>query len=186
MSNLLPPNATRQEHAIDDTVERIGSIDVPARDLWSADSCQADLLPWLAWAFGCDEWDSGWSEEAKRNTIRESISVQRKKGSVWSIKRAIALAGYGDSELIEGNGANFYDGANTYNGYIAHGDATQWAKYRFVLERPISNSQAEQVRRILDYTAPARCELIELIFVEAANLYNGLITYDGTYNHGVA
>lgn len=186
MSNLLPPNATSQEQSIDDAIARIGSVPVLMRDLWNADTCPADLLPWLAWAFGCDEWDTGWSEEAKRNTIRESIAVQRKKGSVWSIKRAIALAGYGDSELVEGNSANFYDGTETYNGYILHGDSAQWAKYRFILERPISNEQADQVRRILDYTAPARCELIELVFVEAANLYNGLITYDGTYNYGVA
>lgn len=186
MSNLLPPNASDQEHAVDDATARIGSIQVLARELWNADDCPSSLLPWLAWAFGCDEWDAGWSDEAKRNTIRESIAVQRKKGSIWSIKRAIQLAGFGDSVLIEGDGDVKYDGSYDHDGLTTYGDATEWAKYRFVLSRPISNQQAEQVRRILDQTAPARCLLVELVFVEAANLYDGTINYDGIYNHGVA
>lgn len=112
--------------------------------------------------------------------------IQRRKGTVWSIKRTIAAAGYGDAVLIEGNSNNFYNNAFTHSGLKKYGDPSEWARYRFVLSRPISNAQADQVRRILESTAPARCHLIELIFSEAANLYNGAITYSGAYNHGVA
>ena len=184
--SLLPPNATTQEQALEGATARLGDVPAPLRDVWHPDSCPAQLLPWLAWAFGVDEWDAGWSEEAKRNTIRNAVRIQRRKGSVWSIKRAIADAGYGDSQLIEGNSSHFYNGVDKYNGMTTHGDATEWARYRFVLSRPITNDQAAQVRRILDYVAPARCHLIEMIFTETANLYNGAITYNGAYNHGVA
>lgn len=188
MSNqtLLPPNATDQEIALDLSTSRVGDVPVPIRDLWNPDSCPNNLLPWLAWAFGVDEWDANWSDEAKRNIIRDAVAVQRKKGSVWAIKQVIANAGYGDSTLLEGNSSIKYDGTKTHNGIYKYGDSTEWARYRFFLTRPITNAQAEQIRRILDYTAPARCHLIEMIFTEANNIYNGAITYNGAYNHGVA
>lgn len=184
--HLLPPNATSQEVALDGATARLGDVPAPLRDVWNPETCPAHMLPWLAWAFGVDEWDSDWSDDAKRQTIRDAVMIQRRKGTVWAIKRVVAAAGYGDSLLLEGNSNHFYNGADYHNGLITHGDPTEWARYRFILTRPISNDQAAQVRRILESTAPARCHLIELIFTEAANLYNGAITYNGAYNHGVA
>jgi hypothetical protein len=112
--------------------------------------------------------------------------VHRIKGTVASIRRAIAAAGYGDSQLIEGDSATFHDDTYDHDGSRTYGDPTGWARYRFVLTRPISNPQAAQVRRLLGRVAPARCELIELVFTEASNLYNGAIVHDGLYNHGIA
>ena len=183
---LLPPNASAQEYALEGATARLGEVPAPLRNVWNPDTCPASMLPWLAWAFGVDEWDSAWSEDAKRQTIRDAVMIQRRKGTVWSIKRAIAAAGFGDSQLIEGNSNHFYNGADQHKGLFTYGDATEWARYRFVLTRPISNTQADQIRRLLESTAPARCHLIEMIFTEAANLYNGAITYNGAYNHGVA
>ena len=51
---------------------------------------------------------------------------------------------------------------------------------------PISLADAARVRGVLDATAPARCHLRALNFETAANLYNGAITHDGAYTHGVA
>lgn len=183
---LLPNNATTQEIALDDATARLSDIPTPVRDVWNPDTCPAGLLPWLAWAFGVDEWDSRWSDEAKRNTIKTAVMVQRRKGSVWSIKQAIVSAGYGDATLSEGDSLYFYNGTITHNGEHIYGDPSEWAKYRFNLARPITNAQADQVRRILSFTAPARCKLVELIFIQAANIYDGTITYNGAYNHGVA
>lgn len=183
-NTLLPPNATAQELALEGATAR--DVPTPIRDVWDPDTCPASMLPWLAWAFGVDEWDPVWSDEAKRNVIRNSVEVQRRKGSIWSIKRVIADAGYGDSELIEGDSTVFYDGEHVHEGFVTHGAPNQWPLYRFRLQRPITNAQADQVRRILDQTAPVRCHLVDLIFTEANNIYNGAITYNGDYNHGVA
>lgn len=184
--SLLPSTATDQERAIDLATGRISAVPVPIRELWNADTCPSDKLAWLAWAWGVDEWSDSWPDESKRTTIRDALEVQKRKGSVWSIRRVMANAGYGQVEIVEGLYANLYNGVASYNGFITHGDPTQWATYRIVLERPISNAQAAQVRRILETTAPARSKLIEFVFVEASNLYNNTIRYDGTYNHGTA
>ncbi len=159
---------------------------VPIVETWNPDDCPSGLLPWLAWAFSVDEWDENWSDEAKRNTIRDSVLVHKRKGSIWSIRRVLQNAGYGSATILEGLYGRLYDGSATHNGFITHGDPTEWARYRLQLDRPITNAQAEQVRRILTFTAPARCHLQEFVYTEANNIYNGAITYNGTFNHGTA
>lgn len=183
---LLPANATPQERALEGATARVRDVPVPIRELWNADTCPADKLGFLAWAFGVDEWDPAWTEEAKRATIRDAVMVQSRKGSVWSIRRVLANAGYGEAELIEGLFGQRYDGTFNHDGSHKYGSFTDWATYRAVLERPISNKQAAQVRRILEITAPARCQLLEFVFTLATALYNGVIYYNGEYNHGTA
>jgi phage tail P2-like protein len=184
--HLLPPNATPQERALSVATARMGAVPVPITALWNPDTCPSDHLAFLAWAFGVDEWDAGWSEEAKRNTIREAVTVQSRKGTVWSVRRALMNAGYGAAQLIEGDYTRLHNGATEYDGSGAYADPFKWAMYSCVLERSISNAQAAQVRRLLNLTAPARCQLVALDFTLAANIYNGAARYDGAYNHGTA
>lgn len=184
---LLPANATTAELAMEQTTARIADPNARAiHTQWDPWACPAALLPWLAWAYNVDEWDAGWPEEFQRQTIADSIELHRIKGTLSSIRRVIRNAGHGDASIIEGLSDVRYDGSQTYNGFITHGDASAWAKYRIVLSRPMTNAQAQQVRRILSFTAPARCLLEELVFTEANNIYNGAVTYNGSYNHGTA
>ncbi len=184
--SLLPVSATEQERALALAIARVSDVPVVARKLWSAEDCPADKLAWLAWAFGVDEWDDSWSEDSKRQTIRDALAVQKRKGTVWSIRRVLENAGYGSAQLIEGLYGRLYDGSAKFNGFETYGDSTQWATYRAILDRPMTNKQAQQVRRILEVTAPARCHLIELNYIAAQNTYNGAIRYDGTFNYGTA
>lgn len=184
--DLLPSSAATSERAMSLAVARVRDVPTPARELWSADNCPADKLAWLAWAFGVDEWSDDWSEDAKRTTIREAVSVQKRKGTVWSIRRVLANAGYGDSTLVEGLYSYKYNGTQVYDGSITHGDQSRWATYRAILERPMTNKQAQQVRRLLETTAPARCHLLELNYNAVTNSYNGAIRYDGAFNYGAA
>jgi len=87
--DLLPPNATPQERALANTVARVSAIPVLLRDLWSANTCPAALLPWLAWGMSVDEWDSSWTEQQKRNVIASSVEIHRKKGTIGAVKRII-------------------------------------------------------------------------------------------------
>ena len=85
MSSLLPPNATTAERALERAItEAVGSIPVPVRELWHADTCPAPLLPWLAAALSVDVWDAAWPEQAKRDAIRASFLVHRHKGTAQS------------------------------------------------------------------------------------------------------
>lgn len=100
MSSLLPPNATPQEHALDDATARIGAVPTPIRDLWNPDTCPADLLPWLAWALSLDSWQPYWPEKVKRQRIRKAVEIARRKGTAKSVRDVVASFG-GDMSLKE-------------------------------------------------------------------------------------
>ena len=152
-------------------VSRLSDVPVLVRNVWNSQTCPANVLPWLAWALAVNEWDSNWPEETQRAVIAASAAVHRIKGTVASIKQALAVAGYPGAVVIEGAG-----GALGQN----------WAMYRVQLPTPISVSQAAQVRRILANTAPARCELEALEFQQVAATYDGTIAHhDGTFTYGV-
>jgi phage tail P2-like protein len=182
---LLPINASQAETALARAVARVSDVPLPLRDIWNAETCPADMLDLLAWSYSVDEWDAGWSDDAKRATIRDSLLVQRRKGSVWSVRRALTNAGYPDAVIDESRFAIRYDGLRRYDGQQNYQPADlQWATYRVTIPVPISISQSHQVRRILESVAPARCQLIEFVFIQAANLYDGKINFNGTFSYG--
>lgn len=94
MPSLLPNNATTFEDSLDGAVSRISDVPTPAREVWNADTCAADLLPWLAWAFSVDFWDATWSDAQKRASIKSAVTVQRYKGTIGSVKEALSALGY--------------------------------------------------------------------------------------------
>lgn len=159
---LLPPNATAAEHRLEQATARLGELPTPLRDLWNADTCPAHLLPWLAWALQVDIWDNSWSDDAQRAVIRGAITVHRRKGTPWAIKRALANAGYGDAILSEGFSSANYNGSTLHDGSRLYVGDSDWSKYRLLMERPISSEQAEQIRRMLALVAPARCHLVDI------------------------
>lgn len=185
MSNsLLPSNATPFERALEGAAARISDVPLPIRDVWNVQSCPSALLPWLAWAFDVEEWDSGWPDAVQRAVIAASVAVHKIKGTPASIKQALAVAGYPGAQIIEGVGAWNLDGSQVLNGSEFLGDPNKWAWYRVVLAQPIANSQVQQVLRILANTAPARCYLEALDFTQAAFILNGGVSLNGTYNLG--
>jgi len=193
VASLLPSNASTAERATEQAAARLGAVPLPLREVTDPDACPPALLPWLAWSWGIDEWDDGWSEDVKRESVRKAYAIHAHKGSVQSIREVLASAGYGDAVIIEGLHAGPYGGVITHSGVIAYnGDMyygrarTHWAMYRVYLSRPITIAQAAQVRRMLAVTAPVRCSLEGLHYTEALSLYDNRIRYDGAYTHGVA
>lgn len=94
MSDLLPWNATPQERALAEAIARISDVDVSGiRAVWNPETCPVNLLPWLAWAFSVDEWSADWSDQQKRDTVRNAIAVQRKKGTIGAVRDALAALG---------------------------------------------------------------------------------------------
>ena len=189
--SLLPPNATPLEKAVEQSTKRLAGPDMTEAaeaigDLWQADRVPRDLLPWLAWTLSVDEWDDAWSDNQKRDTIRESIAVHKQKGTVASVRRVLRAAGYGECDIVEGLDAQHYDGAIKYDGTYYHGQNDEhWAMYRVYVKWPVSAAQASVIRQLLDLTAPARCRL-EGLHYGIPHPYDGTIKYDGTFTHGVA
>ncbi|KAB0476530.1 phage tail protein I [Vibrio chagasii] len=86
--SLLPPNASKHEKDVEAVISP--PLSFPNRDLWNPDKCPEHLLPHLAWALSVDNWDSSWPVERKRQVIKDSIFIQRKKGTREAIERVVS------------------------------------------------------------------------------------------------
>ena len=90
----LPPNTTALERAIAVACAELVNVPVPLRDLWNADRCPVNLLPFLAWACSVDRWDDAWPESTKRGTIKASYFIHKHKGTIAAVRRVVESLGY--------------------------------------------------------------------------------------------
>lgn len=94
MMELLPPNSTALERAVDALAAlRMGEIDVPLRDLWNAETCPEELLAWLAWGLSIDSWSPDWPLNIRRARVASAIAVQRRKGTAQSVDDVVTSFG---------------------------------------------------------------------------------------------
>lgn len=183
---LLPPNRTPLELALAGTSPLELDTD-GLRHLWTAMLCLAPLLPWLSWTLSVEAWQDAKSDDAKRALILNSIEIHRHKGTPWAIRLLIRSLGFGEVDIIERVGGRIHNGTIRRDGVYPHASlATSWATYMVALERPITNAQAERLRKLLPSVAPARCHLVALRYAAVANSHNGATRRDGAYNHGSA
>ncbi|KAB0463970.1 phage tail P2-like protein [Pseudomonas tolaasii NCPPB 2192] len=91
---LLPGNSTPLERQAAQALAQIQHVPIPLRQLCNADTCPVDLLPYLAWAFSVDRWDSKWTEAAKRAAIRSSHYIHSRKGTIGALRRVVEPLGY--------------------------------------------------------------------------------------------
>ncbi len=92
---LLPPAAKPLERALAQACAAAEDIQMLIGDLWSPADCPSELLPWLAWAMGVEEWDGRWSDEQKRAAIAASIPIKRYRGTIGAVRRALDALGFG-------------------------------------------------------------------------------------------
>ncbi|ANF87748.1 Tail protein I [Pseudomonas antarctica] len=91
---LLPGNSTPLERQAAQALAQIQYVPIPLRQLCNPDTCPVDLLPYLAWAFSVDRWDSKWTEAAKRAAIRSSHYIHSRKGTIGALRRVVEPLGY--------------------------------------------------------------------------------------------
>jgi len=91
---LLPIGSSALEVAAAAALASLGDMPVPLRALWNPRTCPVALLPYLAWAWSVDRWDSGWSEATKRDVVAASQYVHRHKGTIGAIRRVVEPLGY--------------------------------------------------------------------------------------------
>lgn len=68
--------------------------EIPLRALYNPDTCQTHLLPWLAWNWSVDRWDTRWTEAVKRSAIRSAFYVHAHKGTIGALRRVVEPLGY--------------------------------------------------------------------------------------------
>lgn len=91
---LLPTGSSALEVAAAEALASISTMNVPLRQLWNPQTCPLALLPYLAWAWSVDRWDSGWSESTKRDVVVAARYVHRHKGTIGAIRRVVEPLGY--------------------------------------------------------------------------------------------
>ena len=91
---LLPGNDTPLERNEAQALAQIQRVPIPLRQLCNPNTCPVDLLPYLAWAFSVDRWDSKWTEAAKRAAIRSSHYIHSRKGTIGALRRVVEPLGY--------------------------------------------------------------------------------------------
>jgi len=136
---------------------------------------------------GIEGWNLAETPAQQRRLIKDSIAMHRLKGTPAALHALVQRLGFGRIAIQEGIGKLNYDGAYKYNGNMVYGDPHAWPIYRVVLlDRAITNEQAELLRRALAAYAPARCLLAALDYQSVPIRYNANAVFDGQYNHGSA
>jgi phage tail P2-like protein len=92
--SLLPGNANQLEHLAAKALAQIERTPIPLRQLWNPMECPVELLPYLAWAFSVDRWDSRWTEATKRAAIRSAYYIHSRKGTIGALRRVVEPLGY--------------------------------------------------------------------------------------------
>lgn len=95
-SRLLPTGSSPLEVAAAKACAEIEKTPVSIRELWNPDTCPANLLPWLAWAFSVDRWmksgrkrqNAPLSAMPISSTVIKALSAQ---SGVWWSRSAISL-----------------------------------------------------------------------------------------------
>lgn len=101
IKSLLPPNATALLKDLEKVVAK--SLDLETLNCFVNNPNEApeNILPWLAWAVSADDWDDSWSEEIRRNVIKASIEVHKKKGTIGALKKALEAFNYTNVKVEE-------------------------------------------------------------------------------------
>lgn len=172
MNSLLPHNATPQEIALELTTARVGAVDVPTKAIWNPDTCPADVLPWLAWAFSVDQWDATWTVAQKRAVVAASINVHKRKGTPGAVKAAVGA---------------IFTGANVVEPWD---DASLTAhQFKIVTTDTLeSDADFDELIRLVDAAKPVRSwlvavqiqrEITDTVYVGTATRSGGKATLRG-------
>lgn len=177
VSKSIDPHLQKTEQDIDNIL------------IWSRIDEAADpLLSTLAWQFSLTHeyiWKLAESDTAKRELLKSAKALHKHKGTPWAVRQIIRALGFGEVDLIEGQGIRYRNGAFTRNGYKYHiGFGDGWPCYRVILKQPITNDLAVLLKEAIPEYAPERCLLISLDFKQAAIRHNGFATRNGSYNRG--
>ena len=184
--SLLPPSSTALERIIEQSgAAAIANIPAVITSIWNADTCPSPLLPYLAWALSIDEWDNKWSDDKKRQIIKESREIHARKGTIGAVKRALASIGQADASVLERGDYVLRNGTKLRNGIHTRRGAGGWATYRVILRQAVTIDQAKQIKRLLA-AAQRNCIVLTAVdFRKSTFSRNGTLRRNGAYTRGV-
>lgn len=91
--SLLPVSATDFERQLEEALSHLERLPVDIQTLNNPWNCPFEFLPWLAWSFSVDDWQSHWSERIKRQVIATSAATHKIKGTKGAMVKALNSVG---------------------------------------------------------------------------------------------
>ena len=166
--SLLPRNASQLERLAAEALAQIQRTPIPLRLLWNPMLCPVEFLPYLAWAFSVDRWDSKWTESTKRTAIRASYYIHSRKGTIGALRRVVEPLGY----LIE---------VVEWHETVPEGVPGTFALKVGVLDTGITDEMYQELTFLIDDAKPRSRHLTGLaISLETTgHLYMGAAIYEG-------
>jgi phage tail P2-like protein len=81
-NSILPPNASNLQRDLEAVfAKRMATMGAPNRDTTNADRAPSHILPWLAWEMSVDVWNETWAEQVRREIIKASLQIHKRKGT---------------------------------------------------------------------------------------------------------
>ncbi len=110
--SLLPINASQLLKDLENSSLKATSLEALNRYVTNPDLAPDNILPWLAWAVSVDDWSDNWSLAVKRNVIKASINIHKKKGTIGALRSALEAFNYENIKVQEwfdyGGDPNFF------------------------------------------------------------------------------
>jgi P2-related tail formation protein len=138
--SILPDILRQHDHIrfLDLAVaEGIEGLDLSPVLINLIDTVPAAALPALAVQFdvlGFKGLKFATTTQAQRQLIKQAIEIHRYKGTPWSIKEALKLAGVqGTTVIQEGITGIIYDAEELFDGTVSYG-ANSWAMFRVIID----------------------------------------------------
>lgn len=152
-NSLLPPNALQAEKALEEANNALVlAVPLNIREVKNPDTCPLHLLPWLAWEYGVDYWDSVWGEKQKRQMVKDAAYIHQHRGTAGAVRRSLGAVGY-PTKVIE-----WFE------------DAPKAAPYTFRIEvystGTINDALYEQIRRQVNKAKNLRSLLASIDIVD--------------------
>ena len=90
LRTLLPPSSSKLQRDLEEVfANRIALLGKQGRDVTKSDISPEHILPWLAWEMSVDVWNDNWAVEIRREVIKASLFVHKKKGTIGALKKAL-------------------------------------------------------------------------------------------------
>ena len=91
---LLPINSSEFEKSLDKISMAISNLPIDIKKINNPDICPPDFLPFLAWQYSVEYWDSDWPVKFKRNIVKSAIKIHQHKGTVGAMNDALGTLDY--------------------------------------------------------------------------------------------
>lgn len=146
--SLLPVNASNFLKDLEKSSLKATSLQSLNRYVTNPDLAPDNILPWLAWAVSVDDWSDDWSLDIKRNVIKASINVHKKKGTIGALRSALEAFNYKNITVQE-----WFD----YDG-----DPNFFRVFFDITEAGFDVDILPQVQKVIDNTKNVRSHLESL------------------------